>query len=67
MPDANLTLIDLELRGLVQRAGLIDDEEAYVLTHEGHEVASQVLASLSAEDFVLISMLLGHLLTKANP
>jgi hypothetical protein len=66
MHEANVTFLDLELRGLVQRCESLNGDDAYSLTDKGQELACQLVASLPADHFVLINMLVKHLISEST-
>ncbi len=66
MVNAEIVLMDMELRGLVSRGQGTDGSEVFALTDKGKDLASEILASLSAEHFVLVNMLLGHQLNEIS-
>jgi hypothetical protein len=66
MTEANVILLDLELRGLVQRNESSDGEDSYMLTQKGQNEASRILSSLPVEQFAIIGMLLGNLIVETN-
>ena len=66
MAKADAILIDLELRGLIQRSKSLNGEDSYTLTEKGREEAARILSSLPVEHFTVIGMLMGQLITEAS-
>ena len=64
--EAGVMLIDLELRGLVQRSESLDGEDSYTLTEKGREEAVRILSSLPVGHFTIVGMLMRQLITEAN-